>query len=78
MNIIIGSLSGSVLFYLITNFGVWISGMGLTPNLLGVYIEGIPFFRNMVIGDMVFNAVFFTSAYLIFEKTRVLATVNDK
>ncbi len=71
------SLAGSVLFFLITNFGVWITGMGLTPSLIGVYIDGIPFFRSTIAGDLMFNAVFFTSAYLIFEKTKVLSTVND-
>jgi len=71
------SILGSVLFYLISNLGVWITGMGYSPILTQVYIDGIPFFRNMLAGDLAFNAVFFTSAYFIFEKTTAIATVNE-
>ncbi len=78
LNILFGSLAGSILFYLITNLGVWISGMGISPTLLGVYTDGIPFFRTMLAGDLVFNAVFFTVAYFVLERSRVFATVNDK
>ncbi len=70
-SVMLASLSGSFLFYLITNFGVWIMGMGLSPDLAGVYRDGIPFFRNMIAGDLFFNAVLFGSAYLIFEKFRL-------
>lgn len=62
------SISGSLLFYLITNFGVWLTGMGLSSTLSGVYIDGLPFLRNMALGDLAFNAVLFGIAYLIAEK----------
>jgi hypothetical protein len=60
----------STLFFLITNFGVWalfdfypktISG------LLECYITGIPFFRNTLIGDIVFTGVFFFGYRLIYR-----------
>lgn len=62
--IFISSLSGSLLFYFITNFAVWLfSGMyPLTAHgLLSSYMMALPFFRNMVFGDFFYAALFFGS-----------------
>ncbi|MBC8342934.1 MAG: hypothetical protein ISR55_04040 [Bacteroidetes bacterium] len=76
--IILGaSLLGSIVFYLISNFGVWVTGMGYSPVLSQVYVDGIPFFRNMIAADLAFNAILFTSAYYIFEKTTVISALNE-
>jgi len=72
------SIAGSIIFYIISNFGVWLTGMGLSNNIVQVYIDGIPFFRNMIAGDLVFNSVLFGSAYLVFEKFSLFASVNEK
>jgi hypothetical protein len=56
------TLFSSVLFYLITNFGVWISTNLYTKNLQGLdecYFLALPFFRNTLMGDMFYNTVFF-------------------
>lgn len=61
------ALSGSIVFFLVTNFGAWLShGMyPLTPQgLWAAYVAGIPFFRNMVVGDLVFAALLFGGFYL--------------
>lgn len=56
------TLGGSVLFFIVTNFGVWLIG-NLYPKtlagLLSCYIAAIPFFRNALIGDMAYTLVFF-------------------
>ncbi|MBI2011334.1 hypothetical protein HYS91_01065 [Candidatus Daviesbacteria bacterium] len=61
--IAIGSLLASILFFLITNFGVWAN-----PNswysrdfqgLIQSYIAGLPFFRNTLLGDLFFTGAFF-------------------
>jgi hypothetical protein len=56
------SLAGSVIFYLISNFGVWMVG-GLYPptvsGLINCYVAGIPFFSNAVMGDLVYTAILF-------------------
>ncbi len=77
-NVLFGSLAGSVLFFMITNFGVWFTGMGISPDLIGVYRDGIPFFRYTLAGDLVFNAVLFTVAHIIFEKSRILSWANER
>ena len=57
-----GSLLGSVLFYLITNFAVWVFG-SLYPHtwagLLWCYTAAIPFFRNTVLGDLFYVSTLF-------------------
>jgi hypothetical protein len=55
------SLSSSVLFFVITNFGVWVTG-GYPQNFGGLvecYIAAIPFFRNTVLGDLLYVGVLF-------------------
>ena len=50
------TLAGSCIFFLVSNFGVWIGGT-MYPHtfngLLFCYAEGIPFFDNTLLGDMV-------------------------
>jgi len=56
------SLFSSLIFYLITNFGVWISTGLYTKNLQGIYecyLLALPFFRNTLIGDLFYNSIFF-------------------
>ena len=60
-NIICASLISSILFFLITNFGVWAGGWypKTLSGLLESYIMGIPFFKNTVLGDLCYSGVFF-------------------
>lgn len=56
------SIFASVLFYIITNFGVWISGSMYTHSFEGLvqsYTMAIPFFRYTMIGDILYTSVFF-------------------
>jgi hypothetical protein len=56
------ALTSSVLFFAITNFGVWLVG-GLYPRtfegLTACYIAAIPFFQNTLLGDLTYTAVLF-------------------
>jgi hypothetical protein len=65
--VVMASLASSVIFYLITNFAVWASGMvGYPMNFAGLmqsYIAAIPFFRFTLLGDLFYNAVFFGAFY---------------
>src|SRR3989338_947253 len=56
------SLVSSILFFLITNFGVWATGSMYQKNLSGLmqsYAFGIPFFRNTLISDLFYTFSFF-------------------
>lgn len=56
------TLAGSVLFFLITNGAVWAFGL-MYPHtfggLIACYAAGLPFWRNTLLGDIFFTAVFF-------------------
>ncbi|MBI4057738.1 hypothetical protein HY405_00230 [Candidatus Microgenomates bacterium] len=62
--IIAGTFFSSLLFFIITNFGVWLVGK-LYPKtfsgLLESYILAIPFFRNTLLGDLFYTGLFFGS-----------------
>jgi hypothetical protein len=56
------ALTGSVLFFVVTNFGVWLVG-DLYPRtlegLVACYVAGIPFFRNTLAGDFLYAGALF-------------------
>lgn len=57
-----GVIGGATLFYLTTNFAVWMMG-GLYPATLGglvaCYVAAIPFYGYQLAGDLVYAAVLF-------------------
>lgn len=56
--VILSSLS----FYVITNFGVWLTGTIYPKTLSGLldcYILALPFFKNTLIGDFIYAGIFF-------------------
>ena len=60
--IIAATLGGSVLFYVISNFGVWVGGSLYPRTLDGMitcYVAAIPFFRNMLAANVFYTAVLF-------------------
>lgn len=69
-NVVLASLSASALFFILSNFGVWLVAGGIPPytadgaGLLNTYILGIPFFGNTLIGDLCYSGVLF-GAYSI-------------
>ncbi len=75
-SLLLASLTSSVLFFLITNFGVWATGsMSYQKNLNGLmqsYAMGLPFFRNTIISDLFYSFSFFYGyrflSNLVFKK----------
>ncbi|HEX8315621.1 MAG TPA: DUF6580 family putative transport protein, partial [Flavisolibacter sp.] len=74
------SLSGSLIFFLLSNFAVWAGGGGFgrpktVDGLLMCYYDGLAFLRdyglvkgfygNLFIGDLFFCTILFGSFYLI-------------
>jgi hypothetical protein len=59
--IIASSIVSSIIFFVITNFGVWLTGYyGLTMNgLIQCYTMAIPFFRNSLAGDLIYTVLMF-------------------
>lgn len=56
------ALASSVLFFILTNFGMWLFS-GFYPltweGLVACYVAAIPFFQNTVAGDLFFTAILF-------------------
>ena len=62
--VLVGSLSSSILFFLVSNFGVWFSGNMYPKDLNGLmtcYAAAIPFFKNTLMGDLVYCGILFGS-----------------
>lgn len=65
------TLTSSTLFFLITNFGVWMSG-GLYPKsidgLFLCYAAALPFFQWSILGDLLYTAVIFSAYSFVIKK----------
>jgi hypothetical protein len=64
--VILASLVSSVLFFLITNFAVWIGSPYYPQNIAGLmqsYTAGLPFLYNGVLGDLFYSTFFFGAFY---------------
>jgi len=60
--IVLGALAASVLFYLITNGAVWLTGTLYPKTVAGLgqcLVMGLPFFRNTLLGDLTYTGLFF-------------------
>ncbi len=71
-NVVIASVVSTLVFFLITNFGAWMSGfMPYTKNFAGLiqaYVAGIPFLNNGLVGDLLYSTVFFGGFYLVTKR----------
>jgi hypothetical protein len=72
------SLAGSVLFFVMTNFAVWLTATPLggnpacTSGLLPCYVAAIPFFQWTVLGTLFYSAVLFGGFALLRRKLPAL------
>lgn len=56
------ALAGSALFFVSTNTAVWLLGTGYSPDASGLLASlsaGVPFWRNAVLGDLMFSTLLF-------------------
>ena len=79
--VILASLSGSTIFYLTSNFGVW----AFTPiyaktlaGLLKCYSLALPFYGTSLMGDLVYCGIFFGAYQLVFSKNLSFLTSQSK
>ena len=79
LTVVGGSLLSSILFFGVTNAGVWLQGGGRVypmtfEGLLLSYTLAIPFFRNAVFGDLFFVGLLAG----LFEFSRRYVHANDR
>lgn len=56
------SLASSITFFIVSNFAVWAVWNMYPKTLAGLgtsYVAALPFFRNGLLGDLLFSGVFF-------------------
>ncbi len=75
------TLLSSVIFFTVTNFGVWVMGNMYPHTLSGLmtcYAMGVPFFRNTLVGDLFYAGVLFGSYELVLHlvKGQAIAKVS--
>ncbi len=66
--IIATTFVSSALFYLVTNFGVWMEAGLYPPTASGLaesYLMGLPFLRNQILGDLTFTVAIFAGYELL-------------
>lgn len=82
LNIFGFAISSSLIFFVLTNFGTWISNFALAPaarfyttdmqGLSNCMIAGIPFYRATLLSDVVFSFVIFGSYYAVKSLSKTL------
>lgn len=69
-NVFIFSLLGPTVYFLLSNFNVWLGGGGLRrpktwDGLMMCYTDALPFYKNSLIATVIFSALFFGGWYLL-------------
>ena len=70
VNIFLASVSASVLFFGVTNFALWLTGILYPKTIAGLgecFVAAIPFFHYTLFGDLFFVGVLFS----LFEFAKV-------
>lgn len=60
--IVMGAIMASILFYLVTNGAVWLTGNWYPKTAAGLVqalVMGLPFLRNTLLGDLTYTGLFF-------------------
>lgn len=63
------SLIGSLLFFVISNLGVWVTTASYSKDLAGLlecYALAIPFFRNTILGDLFYTYTLFSLPHIVY------------
>ncbi len=61
-------VASSVLFFILTNFGAWLTSAlyaKTAEGLMQAFVAGIPFFQNSLMGNLVYAAVIFGGYQLL-------------
>jgi len=64
----VGAFGSAVIFFLVSNFGVWAQGRiypHTWPGLVQCYEMALPFFRNTFFGDFLYSCILFGAYALV-------------
>lgn len=69
------SLAGSLLFFVVTNFGAWLGSPAYPQTMAGLvaaYVAGVPFFQWTVLGTLFYAALLFGGFELLRKRVPAL------
>ncbi|MEY3679090.1 MAG: hypothetical protein RI924_1231 [Bacteroidota bacterium] len=75
-NLFLASISGALVFYLITNFAFFYPVTMYPHNFSGIiasYVAALPFLNNMLAGNLIYGTLLFGSFYLLSQRFPSLA-----
>lgn len=75
------TLAGSVVFFVVTNLGVFLLQSLYPKSLAGLidcYVMAIPFFRNSLVGDVVYAFGLFGAYHLVMSRLAAPASSKNK
>lgn len=83
-SVVFGGLLAGVVHFLISNFGVWLGGLAITgqpypktfSGLMMAYVAGIPFFKNLLLGNLIYGFILFGGFELLKAKIPTLQLVR--
>ena len=81
VSVVGASLASSIVFFILSNFAVWISGVGILTYPLNIhgfmfcYFQAIPFFGYELIGTLLYTTVIFGIFNIVVNRVRVLAKI---
>jgi len=83
LTVISGALGGSLVFFIVSNFGVWLleAEMMYTNDwngLVNCFVAAIPFYKNAVLGDLLYSTVLFGGFYFLERKIPTLAPIREE
>lgn len=67
-NVLLGTVTSSVLFFLITNWGFWLEYSLYPKTFAGqmqAYLMALPFFKNTLLGDLFYTGAMFGAYELV-------------
>jgi hypothetical protein len=75
-----GALGGAIIFYIVSNFGVWAVDK-MYPHtfqgLIDCYAAGVPFFRTSLLADFTYSVLLFGAYALATHRTRAILAEDE-
>jgi len=67
-NVVVGTLVSSLIFFALTNFGVWFGSTLYPDNMAGLgacFAAGLPYLLNSILGNLFYGGILFGGFYAL-------------
>lgn len=74
-------LSGSLIFFVVSNFGVWLAGQLYPQTVAGLietYVMGLPFYRNQFLSDVLLTPALFYSFKMMSDQLAAKSAQDNR